>query len=79
MLDGTRAASRPPYVVGFFLVPSFPMMAFAAAIEPLRSANRLRDARLFAWRLHSRDGAPERRAGYSGASTPMRARPVSTR
>lgn len=34
------------------------MMSFAAAIEPLRSANRLRDARLFDWRLFSRDGAP---------------------
>ena len=51
-------ATRSPYVVGFFLVPSFPMMSFAAAIEPLRSANRMRDARLFDWRLYSRDGAP---------------------
>jgi transcriptional regulator GlxA family with amidase domain len=50
--------ARPPYVVGFFLVPQFPMMAFAAAIEPLRSANRLRGEKLFEWRLHSRDGAP---------------------
>jgi len=53
-----KAPSGAPYVVGFFLVPSFPMMSFAAAIEPLRSANRLRDARLFDWRLYSRDGAP---------------------
>ena len=66
---GPRAAShpvreravpevRPPYVVGFYLVPAFPMMAFAAAIEPLRSANRLRGEPLFDWRLYSRDGAP---------------------
>jgi transcriptional regulator GlxA family with amidase domain len=36
------------------------MMAFAAAIEPLRSANRLRGERLYEWRLFSRDGAPVR-------------------
>jgi transcriptional regulator GlxA family with amidase domain len=53
-----KAPNRSPYVVGFFLVPSFPMMSVAAAIEPLRSANRLRGARLFDWRLYSRDGAP---------------------
>ena len=51
---------RPPYVVGFYLVPEFPLMAFASAIEPLRSANRLRGERLFDWRLYSRDGAPVR-------------------
>lgn len=50
--------ARAPYVVGFYLVPAFPMMAFAAAIEPLRSANRLRGQRLFDWRLYSRGGAP---------------------
>ena len=36
------------------------MMAFAAAIEPLRAANRLRREKLFDWRLFSRDGAPVR-------------------
>lgn len=57
-----RAArdARAPYVVGFYLVPQFPMMAFASAIEPLRSANRLRNEQLFDWRLYSRDGAPVR-------------------
>lgn len=49
-----------PYAVGFYLVPDFPMMAFAAAIEPLRAANRLAGARLFGWRLISRDGDPVR-------------------
>ena len=51
---------RAPYVVGFYLVPEFPMMAFASAIEPLRSANRARGEKLFEWRLYSRDGAPVR-------------------
>jgi len=53
-----RAAS--PYAVGFYLVPNFPMMAFAAAIEPLRAANRLTGDELFAWRLYSRDGTSVR-------------------
>src|SRR3954468_17131914 len=70
----SRAALQPPYVVGFYLVPQFPMMAFAAAIEPLRSpnrpragasgprraANRLRAGGLFEGRLYSRDGEPVR-------------------
>jgi transcriptional regulator GlxA family with amidase domain len=55
-----REGRAAPYVVGFYLVPEFPMMAFAAAIEPLRSANRLRREKLFDWRLYSRDGAPVR-------------------
>jgi transcriptional regulator GlxA family with amidase domain len=49
-----------PYTVGFYLVPDFPMMAFAAAIEPLRAANRLTGDSLFDWRLYSRDGDPVR-------------------
>jgi transcriptional regulator GlxA family with amidase domain len=53
-----RDARAAPFIVGFYLVPQFPMMAFAAAIEPLRSANRLRGETLFEWRLHSRDGRP---------------------
>ena len=55
-----KARRSKPYVVGFYLVPEFPMMAFAAAIEPLRSANRLRGEALFEWRLYSRDGSPVR-------------------
>jgi len=52
---GTRS-----YTVGFYLVPDFPMMAFAAAIEPLRAANRLSGEKVFSWRLFSRDGNPVR-------------------
>ena len=51
---------NPPYTVGFYLVPDFPMMAFAAAIEPLRASNRLAGESLFDWRLYSRDGDPVR-------------------
>jgi len=53
-------ADLAPYVIGFHLIPDFPLMAFAAAIEPLRAANRLAGRKLFAWRLYSRDGAPVR-------------------
>lgn len=52
------ARARAPYVVGFYLFDAFPMMAFAAAIEPLRAANRLAGQRLFDWRLISHDGKP---------------------
>ena len=55
-----RRAQAPPYTVGFYLVPEFPMMAFASAIEPLRAANRLAGVPLFAWQLFSRHGDPVR-------------------
>jgi transcriptional regulator GlxA family with amidase domain len=58
-----KAAPRQadaPYRVGILLVPEFPMMAFAAAIEPLRAANRLTREQRFSWELFSRDGAPVR-------------------
>ncbi|MET0203239.1 MAG: AraC family transcriptional regulator, partial [Casimicrobiaceae bacterium] len=48
------------YRVGFLLVPGFPMMAFAAAVEPLRAANRLSGCALYEWCLFSRDGRPVR-------------------
>jgi len=51
-----RAPAVPPYRVGFLLFPEFPMLAFAAAIEPLRAANRLTGKQLFDWRLFTRDG-----------------------
>lgn len=44
------------FTVGFFLIPDFSMMAFAAALEPLRSANRLKGEPLYRWRMFSRDG-----------------------
>ena len=47
-----------PTGVGFYLVPQFSMMAFAAALEPLRSANRLAGRALYRWHLVSRDGGP---------------------
>lgn len=58
---GARLAGNelpPPYTVGFYLVPGFPMMAFVSAIEPMRAANRLSGERRFDWRLFSTDGQP---------------------
>ncbi len=51
-------SSSNPVRIAFFLVPRFSMMAFAAAIEPLRAANRLSGTRLFEWQLVSADGNP---------------------
>ena len=46
--------------VGFLLTPNFSMIAFSAAIEPLRSANRLTMKKLYDWSLFTIDGAPVR-------------------
>ncbi|HEY2037452.1 MAG TPA: GlxA family transcriptional regulator [Steroidobacteraceae bacterium] len=54
----TLESSGKPVRMAFFLVPRFSMMAFAAGIEPLRSANRLSGTRLFEWQLVSADGSP---------------------
>ena len=47
-----------PEPIGFLLVPNFSMMAFASAIEPLRTANRMSGRTLYSWHMVSRDGAP---------------------
>lgn len=44
----------------FFLVPDFTMIAFATALEPLRSANRMLGYEAYKWRLASADGRPVR-------------------
>jgi len=44
--------------VCFLLVPDFSMLAFTAAIEPLRAANELSDGGLFHWLIASSDGEP---------------------
>jgi len=42
--------------IGFLLIPQFSMMAFMSATEPLRVANRLAGAPLYAWTVVSPDG-----------------------
>ena len=43
---------------GFLLLPNFTMMAFAAAIEPLRVANRVAERDLYEFPLFTLDGNP---------------------
>jgi transcriptional regulator GlxA family with amidase domain len=48
----------PPREFVFLLCPMFSMIAFAAAIEPLRIANRMARRPLYSWRLISEKGEP---------------------
>ncbi len=47
----------PDSTVGFLLLPGFPMMSYAAAVEPLRAANAIAGRPLYGWRHFSIDGA----------------------
>ncbi len=47
-----------PQTFGFLVLPKFAMMAFTAAVEPLRAANLLSGRTLYDWRVLSRDGQP---------------------
>lgn len=47
-----------PLAVSFVLLPKFTMLAFSAAIEPLRIANQLTGQILFRWQVLSEDGGP---------------------
>ncbi len=42
----------------FLLIPDFSMMAFTAAVEPLRSANRMSGVDHYRWTIVSGDGSP---------------------
>ena len=44
--------------VAFLMVPSFSMIAFASAVEPLRLANRAMGDRAYRWRVLTPDGKP---------------------
>ncbi len=59
-LDGR---ADQPTAIGFLLVPKFSMVAFSAALEPLRAANRMSGRELYTWRLFSRDGGPVTSSG----------------
>ena len=39
-----------PRRYGFLLLPGFPLMSYASAVEPLRAANHLSGRQLYAWR-----------------------------
>ncbi|WP_440995203.1 GlxA family transcriptional regulator [Arhodomonas sp. SL1] len=48
---GNETADRPQQL-GFVLLPQFSMISLAAAIDPLRMANRLAGRRLYEWPLY---------------------------
>ncbi len=52
------APVNDPIFVSFVLLPKFTMLAFSAAIEPMRIANQLTGQALFHWQTLSEDGAP---------------------
>jgi transcriptional regulator GlxA family with amidase domain len=49
-----------PEQFGFLLIPSYSLMAFSSAIEPLRAANAIAGQEIYDWTLLSIDGAPIR-------------------
>ncbi len=55
-----------PHNFGFALLPEFSTMPVAAAIEPLRLANRVLDKPFYRWQMLSQDGKPVR--GSNGIS-----------
>lgn len=54
------AYDGPPKTFCFLMLPRLTMLAFAAAIEPLRIANQLAKKELYRWYTMSEDGAPVR-------------------
>ncbi len=55
-----RSPSTTGHHVVFLLLDQFTLMAFAAAIEPLRLANRAAGKALYSWKLVSENGQPAR-------------------
>jgi len=55
----TTAQSAPTTIV-FVLIPSFSLIAFGSAIEPLRMANRITGRTLYRWTVVSANGEPVR-------------------
>lgn len=62
------ADSDRPIRIGFFLVPDYPLMTFAAALDSLRQGNRLAKRKIFEWVVISADGADARSS--SGLTIP---------
>lgn len=44
-----NGAGSRPLAVGFVLLPGFPLMSYASAVEPLRAANTLSGRNLYRW------------------------------
>ena len=54
---GNGVPTAPTRKFTFLLVPEFSMIAFTAAIEPLRAANRVSGQALYSWRVATLDGS----------------------
>ena len=50
--------SERPTRIGFLLVPGFPLLPYASAIEPLRAANVITDRALYSWHHLTPFGLP---------------------
>ena len=50
--------SGPPRDIYFLLLPKLTMLAFSAAVEPLRIANQVTNKELYRWFVMTEDGAP---------------------
>jgi transcriptional regulator GlxA family with amidase domain len=66
------AVSGSPIRIAYLLVPQFSMMSFSAAIEPMRSANRMSERQVFEWTLVSVEGNSV--AASNGISIPTQER-----
>jgi len=44
--------------IGFLLVPNFSLIAFSSAFDALRMANRMREQKIYEWRVLTYDGQP---------------------
>jgi transcriptional regulator GlxA family with amidase domain len=51
-------STQTPQTFGFLVLPKFAMMAFTAAVEPLRAANLLSGKKLYDWYVMTSDGQP---------------------
>ena len=49
------SAARKAFNMGFLLIPEFAFLSFAAAIDPLRMANRMAKEELYHWDLYTLD------------------------
>ncbi len=52
----TMRGTGDPEQFGFLLLPSFSLMAFSSAVEPLRAANTIAGRKLYEWTMISMDG-----------------------
>ncbi|MDD9876391.1 MAG: GlxA family transcriptional regulator [Magnetovibrio sp.] len=53
---GEWADDESAHRIGFYLIPGFSMIAFVAAVEPLRLANLVSGETIYSWYTMSRDG-----------------------